>query len=285
MQRRTNSFIKLQQAWFAAFFFPIQGIKREWPTVELQQHTFLEFHQFSTASMRLYRCLLLLVVAIFAAPAQASDIFWVWHDSDTPALLPGQELAVLQQHFVFDKTGTHLRQRMKPLHIRPGTRVTPVVHAQIATADMPQLGQPQAQTLLKAVLQAGQKTRSGWVQFDFEVPRQQRAFYLDLVQQMRAQLPASIKLSVSALASWCFEDEFISQIAADEVVPMLFALGQPASILHSQFLLQEPRLAKACQQQAIGFARQEAPPLQLQQRYARRYWFSYTRNPAPPPGE
>ena len=229
--------------------------------------------------------LLLLTVAIFAAPAQASDIVWVWHDSDAPALLDGQELAVLQQHFVFDKAGTHLRQRMKPLHIRPGTRVTPVVHAQVATTEMPQLGKPQAQALLKAVLQAGQKSSSGWVQFDFEVPRQQRTFYLDLVRQMRTQLPAHIKLSVSALASWCFEEEFISQIAADEVVPMLFALGQPASTMHSQFFLHEPRLAKACQQQAIGFARQEAPPLKLQQRYARRYWFSYTRYPAPSPGE
>lgn len=235
--------------------------------------------------MSLYRFLLLLVVAIFAAPAQASDIFWVWHDSDAPALQAGQELAVLQQHFVFDKTGTHLRQRMRPLHIRPGTRVTPVVHAQLATGDMPQLGPAHAQALLTAMLRAGQKSSSGWVQFDFEVPRQQRAFYLALVRQMRAQLPAHLKLSVSALASWCFDDEFIGQIAADEVVPMLFALGQPASILHSQFLLQAPRLAKACQQQAIGFARQEAPPFKLQQRYARRYWFSYTRHPAPPPGE
>lgn len=253
--------------------------------VELQSRTYLECHHFSATSMPLFRLLLWLVYASAAAPAQASDIFWVWHDSDAPALLAGQELAVLQQHFVFDKTGTHLRQRMKPLHLRPGTRVTPVVHAQLANGDLPLLGQPQAKTLLKAVLQASQKSSSGWVQFDFEAPRQQRTFYLELVQQMRAQLPAHIKLSVSALASWCFEDEFMRQIAADEVVPMLFALGQPASTMHSQFLLQTPRLATACKQQAIGFARQEAPPLKLLQRYPRRYWFSYTRHPALSPGE
>ncbi len=235
--------------------------------------------------MPFYRLLPWLVYALLATPVHASDIFWVWHDSDAPALKAGQELAILQQHFVLAPAKTTLRQRMKPLHFPPGTRVTPVVHAQLATGEKLQLGQAQAQTLLKAVLQAGAKSSSGWVQFDFEVPRQQRAFYLDLVRQMRAQLPRHIQLSVSALASWCFDEAFIDQITADEVVPMLFALGQPASTMHRQFLLQEPRLAKACQEQAIGFAQQEAPPLKLQQRYARRYWFSYTRHPALPSGE
>ncbi len=235
--------------------------------------------------MPVCRFLTLLLFASFCGHAQASDIFWIWHDSDTPALRPGQELAVLQQHYVFSANGTRLRQRMKPLHIPPGTKVTPVVHAQLASLPVPPLGPAEAQTLLKAVLKASQKSNSGWVQFDFEVPPSQRAFYLALVRQMRAQLPARIKLSVSALASWCLEEAFVAQIAADEVVPMLFALGQPAESGHKQFLLQQQRLAPACRQQAIGFARQDTPPRALQQRYARRYWFSFTRYPTQPSGD
>ena len=63
------------------------------------------------------------------------------------------------------------------------------------------------------------------VQIDFDATVSQRGFYRSLLERLRQRLPRDVPLSITALASWCEGDDWMSQLPVDEAVPMLFRMG------------------------------------------------------------
>jgi hypothetical protein len=61
-------------------------------------------------------------------------------------------------------------------------------------------------------------------QVDFDATRSQRAFYRDLLEDLRREMPAGLPLSITALASWCTNDDWLGNLPIDEAVPMLFRM-------------------------------------------------------------
>ena len=82
------------------------------------------------------------------------------------------------------------------------------------------------------------------IQVDFDARASERAFYRDLLSDLRRQLPSTIGLSITALASWCIGDDWISGLPVDEAVPMLFRLGtgtnEVATLLQSAHDFHDP---------------------------------------------
>jgi hypothetical protein len=62
-------------------------------------------------------------------------------------------------------------------------------------------------------------------QIDFDARSSDRSFYGDLLRDLRRRLPSGVALSITALASWCMEDDWIAGLPIDEAVPMLFRMG------------------------------------------------------------
>jgi hypothetical protein len=54
------------------------------------------------------------------------------------------------------------------------------------------------------------------IQVDFDATASERRFYRELVIDLRRLLPDSVPLSITALASWCLDDNWISGLPADE---------------------------------------------------------------------
>jgi hypothetical protein len=46
-----------------------------------------------------------------------------------------------------------------------------------------------------------------------------------LLQDLRAQLPDNVPLSMTALASFCIGDRWLDDLPVDEAVPMVFRMG------------------------------------------------------------
>jgi len=46
-----------------------------------------------------------------------------------------------------------------------------------------------------------------------------------LIKDVRGKLPSNTRLSITALASWCMSDDWISDLPVDEAVPMLFRMA------------------------------------------------------------
>ncbi len=63
------------------------------------------------------------------------------------------------------------------------------------------------------------------VQIDFDATRSEREFYRGLLLELRQRLGPSVPISITALASWCLDDDWISSLPIDEAVPMLFRMG------------------------------------------------------------
>lgn len=97
------------------------------------------------------------------------------------------------------------------------------------------------------------------VQIDFDARVSQRSFYRALLERLRRRLPRNMPLSITALASWCEGDDWISKLPVDEAVPMLFRMGPggPSILfrLQSQGDFKEP----LCRM-SIGVSRDEFVP-------------------------
>jgi hypothetical protein len=223
--------------------------------------------------------LLLSALGLFIFPLCAdaggigTDIPWVWFSSDAPA--HADELAVVLTQLVLSGDEVREMRRMRALPLAASTRVVPVVHVQLDGKIPPRFTRQQADAIQHAVMVAGQRSTSAWVQLDLEAPDSQHDWYRTLVRQLREALPVSLKLSVTVLASECTRDDWLDTLAADEVVPMFFRMGESADGYHDILVYHPERLSQRCRQQALGLAVQEPLPLAVQQRYARRYWFNY----------
>lgn len=191
-------------------------------------------------------------------PSWPAEFWWYWDRpaAKLPAPAPGVGAAVVVTHVLLSGAG-HLRQtRRSALLLPEATPILPVVHVEIDHAQ-PFVGTTvQRDALRDAVVNAASRGNTPWVQLDFEVRRSEREFWRASVEAIKVALPKTVRLSVTALASWCYGDRWLGDIPVDEVVPMYFRLGRtrPDYEARSAATVPEPRCA-----QAHGLADDEPP--------------------------
>ena len=120
------------------------------------------------------------------------------------------------------------RPRTLPLSLRENTKVIAVVRIESDNVQLSSLLEETA----NEVAELGKLKGVSGVQIDFDAPTSQRDFYRQLLSRVRQLLPLSTPLSITALASWCAGDNWLSDLPVDEAVPMLFRMG----VDHNQFI-------------------------------------------------
>lgn len=167
------------------------------------------------------------------------------------------------------------RPRLQPLLLPPATRVIAV--ARIESEDqtnqsMHSAPSPaQVSETAAAISELGTLPNVVMVQVDFDATASERAFYRDLLIQLRQKLPESISLSMTALASWCKSDNWLEDLPVDEAVPMLFRMG----VERNQFLSQLAAGDKFQSRPCLGSAGVSADePLTQLPRVQRLYVFN-----------
>ncbi len=225
----------------------------------------------------------------------AGGVAWIWPDSNGPLAKttdtapPYREAALLVESLVLRADGVERGGRSQSLALPAGVRIIPVVHVEVAADAPDQLTATQLDAILAAVRRhapvATSTQGAGLLQLDFEAPLRQREAYRALVARIRAALPAHVRLSVTALAHWCTQGDWLDRLPVDEVVPMLYRLGPHAADWQYRFATGAPTLAHRCRGPALGFATNDPPPPALLARAARPYWFdeSVWSNPSRPP--
>lgn len=206
------------------------------------------------------------------------DIAWVWDHQAPP--LQASAWAVTVTQIQLDGATLTERPRAKSLPPAGARSVIPVVHVEQAARHTPgPLNDAQRQAIARRVLSVAASSTSGWVQLDFEARPSQRDSYHALLRDIRAALPASTKLSVTALAWQCRSAAWMQPLAADEVVPMFFQLGRDSDAWLAQARSGGAELHPRCRQ-AAGFSPLLTPPDQLPASWQRRYWFNLQRGRA-----
>jgi len=144
------------------------------------------------------------------------------------------------------KLGVRLVPRLQPLQVAKDAQLMAVVriettndlwHRPAGRVDVNPSNPPatsflyseaQEEAVVNMVVAAARLPQVNALQIDFDAAQSERPFYTALLHEVRNRLPQSIRLSITALASWCIDDPWLDQLppgTIDEAVPMLFRMG------------------------------------------------------------
>jgi hypothetical protein len=196
-------------------------------------------------------CLSIRTDAAGRAPAGPSNrmdhlpkrTLWAWErPEDLRAVDPATTaIAYLDQTILLGRDAVSEPRRL-PLTYPSGE--TLIAAVRIEAPPGAALDDAQEQQTVSLLLQSAERPGIAALQVDFDATRSQRRFYADLLAKLRDQMPAGLPLSITALASWCSNDDWIAELPVDEAVPMLFRMepdrrnARPDS---PQFRIREPK--------------------------------------------
>jgi len=186
---------------------------------------------------------------------------------DVPAG-PDVGVAVLAATVRLEPAGPRLLARRQPLRVPPGTYVEAVVRIefpwQVARAAATRLDARARAAIVEAFVAAAGRPGVRAVQCDFDAPASLRAAYRTLLGEIRRALPAGVRLSMTALGSWCaFDGAWLdgARDVVDDVVPMLFSMGAGGEGVWRDLAAGGDVRVPACRH-SVGVATYEAhPPL------------------------
>jgi len=164
--------------------------------------------------------------------ADLPDIFlWAWErpeDFTRVSLPPGVGVAYLAAtiHIIGDTVA--VLPRRQPLLVPPNVPLIAVFRIEVDERKRTVLGPGQTKNICAGVLRFANSSRVRAIQIDFDALQDERDFYKDLLHELRAELPNSQGLSITALASWCMCDTWMQHLPIDESVPMCFSMGRDA---------------------------------------------------------
>jgi hypothetical protein len=152
-------------------------------------------------------------------------ILWAWERPEDLRFLNPEQFAVafLAQTLTLTDKEVRFSPRQQPLKVTPQIRLIAVTR--IETDKIPALSQAQLDETIHRVLNSLKLKNVSALQIDFDAKVSQRGFYSQLLTQLRAAMPATMPLSITALASFCLGDPWIKDLPIDEAIPMIFRMG------------------------------------------------------------
>jgi len=158
-----------------------------------------------------------------------SVVIWAWERPEDLTFLDSNKygVAFLAQTLTLKGDEVVFNPRHQPLQVPTSAKVMAVtrIESQKVTEQRPALSPKQKQELVKLILRTLERGQVAAVQVDFDALVSERQFYRGLLQELRAQLPDNVPLSMTALASFCIGDRWLDDLPVDEAVPMIFRMG------------------------------------------------------------
>jgi len=151
-------------------------------------------------------------------------VLWSWERPENLEFINPREIAVafLARTIRLRAGETIVKPRLQPLRFPRGTELIAVARIETEGAA---LSRKQLETTVSAINQLAGRNKVGAIQIDFDAKESERPFYREMLQSLRKSLPANVGLSITALASWCVHDDWLTGLPIDEAVPMLFRMG------------------------------------------------------------
>ncbi len=198
---------------------------------------------------------------------------WAWERHLDLSFVKPEDagIAFLAQNMELRSHRVIVQSRRHLLKLHPDAYLTAVVRITANRQNPPVLDDDMKDEAASDIIGLTKIPQVRAIQIDFDATVSQRAFYRSLLFELRKKLDADIRLSITALASWCMFDSWISDLPVDEAVPMLFRMGKEGGKIIS--MLNSGRdFSPAICRQSIGVSLDE-PVMNLD--YGRRlYVFS-----------
>jgi hypothetical protein len=151
-------------------------------------------------------------------------VLWAWERPQDLRSLDASRFGVAyldQTIYIADRVLA--RPNLNPILLNDKTRVVAVVRVEMQSHANPREPAPPARVAALIVKSVGHHGATG-LQIDFDATLSQRAFYRELLGEVRKRMPAGMPLTITALASWCGSDAWLQGLPIDEAVPMFFRM-------------------------------------------------------------
>jgi hypothetical protein len=172
-----------------------------------------------------------------AAPATVrlpELMLWAWERPvDLRELGPGAGVAFLAQTITVSPDAFVASPRRQPLLVNPGTPLIAVTRIE-APGGVPSSAR-RIDEMARAIATTSALPGVAGIQIDFDATRSQREMYRRLLFAVRAAMPYGTPLSMTALASWCTDDDWLDDLPIDEAVPRLFRMGPSEGTMRASF--------------------------------------------------
>ena len=195
----------------------------------------------------------------FAANPQI--ILWAWERPTDLRFLDTKQFAVafLGKTIQLKSDDVVVRPRLQSLQVPEGTRVIAVARIETDRDDKPSLSALQREDAGRAITAMTSLPNVSEIQIDFDAMQSQREFYRQLIFDIRRRLPSNVRLSITALASWCMYDNWLSDLPIDEAVPMLFRMSADGKQIANRLDAGDDFNAQPCRH-SYGIAMDEQHP-------------------------
>jgi hypothetical protein len=152
-------------------------------------------------------------------------VLWAWEEPEDLRFVNPRDtgIAFLAATVRLQANATIVHPRFQPLRVPDTAKLVSVVR--IEADSRAELNRTQLERSVATIVETSSLPRVRAVQVDFDATLSQRNFYRNLLVELRRRLPAAVPISITALASWCLDDDWISGLPIDEAVPMLFRMS------------------------------------------------------------
>jgi hypothetical protein len=173
---------------------------------------------------------------------------WTWERREDLSSIDPATTAVASLDRTVDLVGPsiHTTLQRNALRLPHDPRLQRITVVRLQT-HMPALTDATAQATADAVLLSlAGKSGTSALQIDFDAHESERNWYRALLKHVRQGMPADMPLSITALASWCSNDRWMTGLPIDEAVPMYFRMEPGMRGAGASFLtVREPLCADA----------------------------------------
>ncbi len=193
-----------------------------------------------TSALIVAMCGLSLLAPAYAARERPSLMalprlmLWAW---ERPVDLRGLDadvgVAFLAQTITIAGDQVDRAPRRQPLRVSPAARLLAVTRIETSPSHTLDVSASHLNEIVLAIVRTVHLPGVRGVQIDFDARRSERAFYGELLRRLRLTLEPATPLSITALASWCADDDWLEELPIDEAVPMLFRMGPMAQRLRA----------------------------------------------------
>jgi hypothetical protein len=133
-------------------------------------------------------------------------------------------VAYLDRTVTVDERGLTVSPRRQGLLLPASVGLVRIPVVRVETRDGALLNDAMAETVASAIAAAA-VPGSAALQVDFDARQSEREWYRVVLERVRAKLPMTMPLSMTALASWCsYDNGWMQGLPVDEAVPMLFRM-------------------------------------------------------------
>jgi hypothetical protein len=155
-------------------------------------------------------------------PGFPNLILWAWERPENLSFIVPKVtgVAFLSATITLNGGSLSYQPRRQPLHVPPATRLIAVIRME-SHGD----NQVDARQVAEAIVRASLWQQVGAVQVDFDARFSERAFYREVLTEVRHRLPMAIPLEITALVSWCTGDDWLRGLPVADAVPMFFRMG------------------------------------------------------------